>query len=292
MPPPVPDVDLTLAGVRVVSTAGNLPGPVAAARLRDLGAEVTKVEPPSGDPLRAVAPGAYEELTDGQHVVPLDLRTSDGRDRLAALLDRADVLLTSSRPASLDRLGLGWESLHSRYPRLVHVAVVGSSGAAAGRAGHDLTYQAETGALTPPQLPTVLLADLAGAERAVSATLGLLLRRATTGRAGFAEVSLAQACAAMTSTLRWGLTGPGTPLGGALPAYRLYAAVDGWVALAALEPHFLERTLQCLGVSGSAEEFDAVFRTRTAGEWDAFGVAHDIPLAAVRPPGVGASSEG
>jgi alpha-methylacyl-CoA racemase len=118
----------------------------------------------------------------------------------------------------------------------------------------------------------------------VTAALALLLRRATTGRAESAEVSLAESCAAMTSTLRWGLTGPDSPLGGALPAYRLYAAADGWVALAALEPHFLERTLSSLGVSGSAEEFEAVFRTRTAQEWDAFGVAHDIPLAAVRPP--------
>ena len=197
------------------------------------------------------------------------------------------MLLTSSRPRSLERLGLG-SGLGERHPRLVHVAIVGSSGAGADHAGHDLTYQAGAGALTPPQLPTVLLADLAGAERAVTAVLALLLRRSTTGRGGTEQVSLAEACAAMTRTLRWGLTGPGTPLGGALPAYRLYAAADGWVALAALEPHFLHRVTATLGVSGTAEEFAAAFRTRTTQEWEAFGVAHDIPLAAVREPTVGA----
>ena len=77
--------DAPLTGIRVVSTAGNLPGPLAAARLHDLGAQVTKVEPPSGDPLRAVAPGAYDELVAGQEVVTLDLRDDAGRERLAAL---------------------------------------------------------------------------------------------------------------------------------------------------------------------------------------------------------------
>ncbi len=290
MPEPAPATSVTdapLTGVRVVTTAGNLPGPLAADRLQALGAQVTKVEPPSGDPLRMVAPGAYDELVAGQEVVTLDLRDGAGRERLTALLDEADVLLTSSRPRSLARLGLGGD-LGERHPRLVHVAIVGSSGPDADHAGHDLTYQAAAGALTPPHLPTVLLADLAGAERAVTAVLALLLRRASTGCGGAEEVSLAGACAAMTRTLRWGLTGPGAPLGGALPAYRLYAAADGWVALAALEPHFLERATRSLGVSGSAEEFEAVFRTRTVGEWEAFGVAHDIPLAAVREAVVGA----
>ncbi len=284
MPEPAPAAsapDAPLAGVRVVTTAVNLPGPVAAARLRDLGAEVTKVEPPAGDPLRAVSDQAYTELTHGQTVVRLDLRSEEGHSALADHLDRADLLLTSSRPASLSRLGLDWSTLHQRYPRLCQVAVVGAAGAEADRAGHDLTYQAAAGTLTPPHLPVVLAADLAGAERAVSEALALLLARAATGSGGYREVALQVSCADLARPRRWGLTAPGGLLGGALPAYRLYAAADGWVALAALEPHFLARTLSRLGVGESVAELEAVFATRSAGEWEAFGVAHDIPLAAV-----------
>jgi alpha-methylacyl-CoA racemase len=274
--------DPVLGGVSVVTTAVNLPGPVAAARLHALGAQVTKIEPLGGDPLQAVSPSAYEELTVGQEVVPLDLRTPSGAHRLHEILTTADVLLTSSRPASLERLGLGWEGLTAQHPRLAQVAIVGAIAEGAERAGHDLTYQATSGSLRPPHLPTVLLADLAGAERAVSAALAALLRRTATGRGSLTLVGLFEACTDMARPLRWGLTTPTGPLGGALPAYRLYAAADGWVALAALEPHFLARTLDSLGVSGTVAEFEAVFRERTTREWEKWADEHDIPLAAVR----------
>ena len=278
-PPASPLVPL--AGVRLVTTAVNLPGPVAADRLGDLGAHVTKVEPPSGDPLRAVSEEAYTELTQGQVVVTLDLRSSGGQAALRRHLEAADLLLTSSRPASLSRLGLDWLTLHGRHPRLCQVAIVGGPGEQADHAGHDLTYQATAGTLTPPHLPVVLAADLAGAERAVSEALGLLLARGTTGAGGYREVALQEACSELARPRRWGLTAPGGPLGGGLPAYGVYAAADGWVALAALEPHFLTRTLDGLGVPGTVGELEAVFRTRTVAEWEDFGVAHDIPLAAV-----------
>lgn len=108
----------TLAGIRIVSTATNLPGPVAAAMLRDLGATVVKVEPPSGDPLAQVAPDWYSDLCARVDVLRLDLKTGDGRRRLAELLASADLLITASRPASLQRLGLSWPDLHARHPRL------------------------------------------------------------------------------------------------------------------------------------------------------------------------------
>ena len=76
-----------LDGVRVVSLAVNVPGPVAAARLADLGADVVKVEPPAGDALQVAAPGWYRELTARQQVVPLDLRDAPDRERLEQRLD-------------------------------------------------------------------------------------------------------------------------------------------------------------------------------------------------------------
>jgi crotonobetainyl-CoA:carnitine CoA-transferase CaiB-like acyl-CoA transferase len=70
-------------------------------------------------------------------------------------------------------------------------------------------------------------------------------------------------------------------LGGARPAYRIYAAAEGHVACAALEPHFFTRLTQLLRVSGSSEELEAAFRKRSARDWEAWGAEHQVPLAAV-----------
>src|SRR5947209_16338872 len=89
-----------LAETRLVSLALNVPGPVAAARLRDLGAIATKVEPPAGDPLAVAAPDWYAELTAGQDVVRLDLKNTGARAELDRLLGAADLLLTAQRPTA------------------------------------------------------------------------------------------------------------------------------------------------------------------------------------------------
>lgn len=270
----------------MVSVAVNLPGPVAAARLAALGADVVKVEPPGGDPLQHVAPAYYAELVAGQDVRTLDLKGDAGRDILDGLLRDADVFLTSSRSAALERLGLGWRDLHRRHPRLSQVAIVGSPPPDDDLPGHDLVYQAAAGLLVPPLMPTVLVADLAGAERAVSEALAAVLGRAGTGVGRFCEVSLAVAAQAMAGPLRHGLTTPGGPLGGGLTAYRIYPAADGHVALASLEPHFHARLLALLDVPDSREELERAFRSRPAAAWQEWAREHDMPLAAVAgPPG-------
>jgi alpha-methylacyl-CoA racemase len=274
-----------LDGVRIVTLAVNVPGPVAAARLCSLGAAVTKVEPPSGDPLAVGAPSWYAELAEGQTVVALDLKDADGRAALDALLAESDLLLTSSRPAALERLGLGWTELRTRHPRLSQVAITGHAAPDGNRAGHDLTYQAACGLITPPAMPRTLLADLAAAERAVSAALALLLGRARGGPARMTEVALADAAAELAAPLRHGLTAPGAWLGGGLDAYGLYRAAEGWIAVAALEPHFRARLAQELGIGEmSRAALETAFLARTAAEWEAWADAHDLPLAAVHDP--------
>lgn len=274
-----------LAGLHVVTLATNLPGPVAASRFRSLGAAVTKVEPPTGDPLATVSPRGYADLAAGQEVVALDLKDDRGRARLLQILRGADLLLTSTRPRALERLGLGWTRLHEHAPRLCHVAILGAAPPDDEAAGHDLTYQASAGTLDPPALPRVLVADLAGAERAVSEGLTALLLRSATGLATRREVALTEAAHEMARPIRWGLTAPGGPLGGGLAAYAMYAAADGHVALAALEGHFRDRVCRLLGVAGTSEEFRRVFATRTAGQWQEWAREHDVPLVAVRPAG-------
>ncbi|WP_297007267.1 CoA transferase, partial [uncultured Corynebacterium sp.] len=225
-----------LTGIRVVTLAPNLPGPAAAQRMVRLGASVVKIEPPAGDPLAEYSPSYHRALAAGQEIRALDLRGEDGRRELDGLLADADLLITSSRPRSLAKLGLSWDDLHAAHPHLCQVAVVGYPGRDVDRAGHDLTYQAEAGTLIPPQLPSIPVADLAGAERVVGDAAALLLQTARTGTGGYREVSLAQVVEDFSASVRYGLSGPGTVLGGAFPGYGLYRAADGWLALATLEP--------------------------------------------------------
>src|SRR6476661_2061879 len=95
-----------LQGIKVVTLAVNLPGPVAASRLCELGAGVLKVEPPSGDPLARMCPSWYGSLAAGQTVISLDLKDEHDRAELERHLEQSDLLLTSMRPEALARLSL------------------------------------------------------------------------------------------------------------------------------------------------------------------------------------------
>ena len=274
-----------LEGTRVVTVAVNLPGPVAAARLAGLGAQVTTVLPPGGDPLEHYQPEWYADLHRGQELVTLDLKQPEDRDRLDAVLAEADVLITSSRPSALRRLGLDFGTLHERHPRLCQVDVVGTAGDRAELPGHDLTYQAAVGLVRPPDVPATLVADLVGAERAVGEALAALLERGRTEQGTRREVALEDAAAAMAEPAVRGLTARGGLLGGGLPGYAVYPAAVGHVALAALEPHFLRRTVEALGVEATQHAFAEVFGGRTAEEWERWATEHDVPLVAVREAG-------
>lgn len=320
---PLPVPPTVLRGVNVLSLAPNLPGPIAARRLAEMGASVTKIEGPTGDLMAQAAPQYYEWLCTGQDVVQLNLKEEADRGTLQGLLSSCDVLITSSRPSALARLGLSWEELHAAYPRLCQVAIVGHSGDDADLAGHDLTYQAHAGTLLPPAMPTVPVADLAGAELAVQAALALLLGRnagedsagpgaggqsvesqgtetqakgaIAAGEGGYHEVALADAAEAFAMPAQFGLSAPGGLLGGALPGYRIYEAAPAggaevgaaptYVAFAALEPHFMARAMQLLGVDGTEEQFAAAFKTKTAAEWEAWGIEQDVPIAEIRGAG-------
>lgn len=266
-----------LEGVRVLNLGINVPGAVTGARLAELGADVTKLEPPGGDPVELAAPAWYARLVAGQTVRVVDLKAGLPGEELA----RADLLLTSSRVAALERLGLGWSALHDRYPRLAHVAIVGHP-VPDERPGHDLTYAAAHGLLSPPSLPRTLVADLGGAERAVSTALALLHARERTGEAARAEVALADAAAAFAAPLEHGLTAEGGILGGGYPLYGVYRAREGWIALAALEPRFRERLLAELALEEAQHDVLAqAFAARTASEWAAWARERDLPLAQV-----------
>jgi crotonobetainyl-CoA:carnitine CoA-transferase CaiB-like acyl-CoA transferase len=127
-----------LAGLRVVDLTQVLSGPFATMLLADMGADVVKVEPPSGDVARQWGPfvatadpadrgygGYFASVNRNKRSVCLDLKSPDGRDALLALLEDADVLVENFRIGVMDRFGLSYELLHERFPTLVYATVRG-----------------------------------------------------------------------------------------------------------------------------------------------------------------------
>lgn len=261
-----------LSGVSLLSFALNVPGPVAVARLVAEGATAVKIEPPGGDPLTEYSRAWYDTLHAGVAIVPLDLKSGEGRAALEPLLARADVVLSSQRPAALARLGLAPDALLARHPHLRVVSIVGDT-SAPDLPGHDVTYQAEAGLLRTA-LPATFLADLAGAADAVTAVLLALREPAGTHRV----VGLRDALATYAAPGQHGLTAPDGRFGGADPAYGVYPAADGVIAVAALEPHFRARFYAALGLPLNAPLHD-VMRRRTCAAWAAFAREHDLPLS-------------
>ena len=136
-----------LDGITVIDFSTLLPGPLATLILAEAGATVLKVERPgTGEDMRAYPPAFGKDsvnfalLNRGKRSIALDLKAPGAVDRLLPLIDRADVLVEQFRPGVMDRLGLGWERLSQRNPKLVYCAITGygQTGPKAQIAGHDL----------------------------------------------------------------------------------------------------------------------------------------------------------
>ena len=259
-----------LAGIRVLDLSQFLPGPFATQMLADLGADVLKIEPPAGDPLRRLDPATgqpgpedartpyYDVVNAGKTVVAIDLKSEAGKQAFEALVRAADVVLESYRPGVLERLGFGHERLKNINSGLIHLALsgYGQTGPKRLRSGHDINYVASTGALSAsgiPERPVMAwppAADCASALQAALAITGALLARARTGEGAYLDVSLAES---MLAWQAWGLTAAsaatagadGGPrrgenlLNGGAASYQVYATQDGrFVTLGALEAHF------------------------------------------------------
>ena len=261
--------------MHLLSIAQNVPGPVAVARLVKRGATAIKIEPPSGDQLSTLCAPWYDELHSGVHVERLDLKSAAGMAALRSHLAACDLFLASQRPAALARLGLDAASLTRDFPALRHLNIVGDT-ATPEAAGHDLTYLAQHG-MVQTAMPPTLVADMVGAERAYTAAIELMHAAPGSSR----TIGLADAIYDLAAPRRHGLTAPGGPLGGGNPAYGIYAAREGTIAVAALEPHFRARLYESLGLADGADP-SAVFTTKTAAEWEAWARPLDLPIIAVR----------
>jgi len=267
---------------KVLDLTRLLPGPLAGKLLLEMGFPVLKVEPPGGDPLKALAPEAYRFLNGGKEVLTLDLKAEEGQKRLLEWVREAAILLESNRPGVMERLGLGPEVLLAANPRLVYLRLRGYPDTP--DPGHDLTYLAEAGLLGRFPWRAFQFADLAGAYAlALAALKGLLLG------GGVYEVALSEAVKSIAY--------PPIPfLDGSVLCYGVYRAREGEVALAALEPHLWARFCQKAGLPELVEAafspaspenplyrtLCAFFAQRPARAWEAWAREEGLPLRAVR----------
>jgi alpha-methylacyl-CoA racemase len=126
---------------------------------------------------------------------------------------------------------------------------------------------------------------LASAERLVSTGLALLLARERTGSGRYAQIPIAEVAGDFSKPLRYGVTSPDGMLGGGAPGYNVYRTSDGWIAIAALEPHFWENLQRELGVENANYALLAErFLTHKSEDWERWAAERDLPIAAVRAP--------
>jgi crotonobetainyl-CoA:carnitine CoA-transferase CaiB-like acyl-CoA transferase len=191
-----------LDGIKVVDLGQYIAGPGAAMILLELGAEVVKIEPLSGDQSRHT--GFYGDAivktyNRSKKSIAIDLKAQRGREVAKKLIQSSDVLIQNLRPGAAERLGLGAEDMCGLHPRLIYVSVsgFGSSEAARGRVGFDIAAQAESGLISvtgeterEPQKVGVPIIDSATTHVVAQAVLAALFQRERTGRGAIVETSL------------------------------------------------------------------------------------------------------
>jgi len=199
-----------MEGVRVVELGVWVAGPSAGGVLADWGADVIKIEPPTGDPFRGLyvavagvdipANPPFELDNRGKRSVVVDLRHERGREIVARLLERADVFLTNVRRSTLAKLSLDWEQVAERFPRLVYARVsgYGEEGPDADRPAYDVgAFWARAGiaaALTPdgadPPMQRGAMGDHTAGMTLAGGVAAALLARERTGRGQLVTTSL------------------------------------------------------------------------------------------------------
>ena len=295
-----------LSGYRVVDLSQYAPGPYGGQILADLGAAVVKVEPPGGEPLRAMGPldsdgvsAWYKTMNRGKSVVEIDLKSEHGKRAFEGLLARADALLESFRPGVLDRLGFSRARLDALNPKLIHCSLSGwgQTGPYRLKGGHDTNYMSLMGGLaisgdrSAPAMAHPPTADYAsGMHAALSIAAALLGRDGPRGDGAgrFLDVSIAEAVLpwqmlAFTSERREGFAmGRGAALlNGGAAFYHLYETSDArFVSLGAIEPKFwadfctavdkpdwIARQAEPLPQDDLIAEVAALFAARSLREW-------------------------
>ncbi len=304
---------MKLEGIKVVDLSWFLPGPYLTTALADHGAEVIKVEPPTGDPGREIRPPDartsvfFRNMGRGKKSVVLDLKSEQGVADLFRLCCEADVVVESFRPGVAARFGVGYDAVKAKNPGLVYcsISAFGQDGTYPGRAAHDLALEAMTGVLSltlgddgRPAIPGIPVADLVSGLHGLSGVLMALLRRQSTGQGDYIDVSMHEAlmasCAnvvgsAFAENKQPDVKNQRTTGGSAF--YRVYDTADGrQLVLAGQEVKFVKNLLGALGKPDWAplcewpgahqkpvmEFLAATFKAKPLAHWMAFLATLDI----------------
>lgn len=258
-----------LQGTLVVDLTRVLAGPFCTQVLADLGARVVKVEAPGrGDDARQIGPfisgrsAYFMSLNRGKQSIALGLEDEADRRVFEKLLGRADVLVENFRPGAMDRLGYGWEALHSRYPRLVVASTsgFGQTGPYAERPAYDIVVQAMGGIMSltghpggPPTRVGTSIGDIAAGLFTVIGVQAALLERARSGKGMRVDVAMLDSQVAIleNAIVRYAATGevPG-PLGSRHPSitpFEALATKDGHAVIAAGNDELFGRLCETIG---------------------------------------------
>ena len=262
-----------LDGLAVVEFGHYIAAPAATQMLADLGAEVTKIEPPSGDQARSI--GAYGEgmvaaFNRGKRSIALDLSAPADHALALALIDRADVVVQNLRAGVLERFGLGPDAMRHRRPALVYVSITAfpTGSAFADRSGLDIVAQAESGMMSingqaggEPLRVGFPVADVAASYAVVQAVLAALVRRERTGVGGTAHVSLVEAAVHTQSALwgEWATSGDeplrkGNGQATAAPAADVVETADGQIVVSAYTTEHFGRLCRLLDKPWMADD--------------------------------------
>ncbi len=310
-----------LDGIRVLDLTQVMAGPYCTMLLCDMGADVIKVEPPTGDSTRRM-PGAvgtdspsFNAVNRGKRGIVVDLKHAAGRDTARRLAVSADVLVENYRPGVMRRFGLGYEELASQHPALIYTSIsgYGQTGPSAGKGGFDLVAQGVSGLMSvtgeaggPPVKVGVPITDLGAGLFAVIGILSSLLARARTGRGQLVDTSLVDAGVAMSvweATQYFSGRGVPEPMGSAHRMNAPYQAIrcaDGYVTVGAANDRIFRRLCDALGHPEWAAEADyrdnerrvrnrvalvarieAVMASRPRAHWLALFETHDIPCGPI-----------
>jgi crotonobetainyl-CoA:carnitine CoA-transferase CaiB-like acyl-CoA transferase len=299
-----------LAGVKVIELAHIMAGPICGLMLADMGADVIKVEKvPDGDDTRRMVPptmdgesAAFMILNRNKRGVSINLKSPAGKAVLEKMLATADVVIENYRPGTMERFGLGYETLHKMNPALIYCQVTGfgRTGPYANRAGFDLIAQGLSGIMSvtgegagrQPVKAGPPITDISAGILAAMGVLAAYVHRLKTGEGQLVDTSLLEAG---VTTTYWQsaiclATGksPGA-IGSAHPLSAPYQAIqtqDGWINIGAAnqanwkrlvevigkpqladDPRFLDNAARLQNLPALIEILTGNFRTRTTSDW-------------------------
>lgn len=323
LPPSPPAASsLPLAGIRVAEFCSTAAGPYCAMLLADMGAEVVKVEPPGGDPLRQWPPLSdgfsenFASVNRNKQSVVLDLKDPASLEVARRLILDSDVVVENNRPGVMDRLGLGAARMRAEHPRLVYcsISAFGQEGPRAGEGGFDLTIQAAGGVMSVTGAPDgepvkcgVPVSDFASGLYGAYAVIAALMavRAGAPGvHIDVPMVGCTLAIGALQTSEYFGTGRSPGRLGSAHPRnapYRAFQAADGHFAIAAGNQGLWLKVLEVVGMPGLADDprfrttsdrarhqealkdlLEPLFRQREVAHWLAVFREAGVPHSAIR----------